>query len=661
MPRAFAAGIALLAAAIAMACGGRGASIEPAPETVPPPPPATGPLRVHVVYPPTEGGSAGSGEAIEVRTIPSYLMPRTDSAFIFGSTGNAAAELWVNGEPVPVYPSGGWIAWLPVIPMADSLAAFDVLAVRGHEAARVRVVAPLAPRYVPPATTAWIDTTSFRPTGRGWIRPGEGVTLSVRAVPGARVFARLLDGSVITFVEELSPEAVPWGERAFGTEAPRLGPPVPGRYVAQWDGPIPPHPGDVLGTPAPPDTALPAGAVVEAIVGSDTARVTWPLRVAVLDPAHPTVAVVDDDTAGVGSDSVLAGRPAPNATYHWFFPAGTRAVVDGRWNDQARLRLSRTTAAWVDAADVQPLPPGTPPPSGVAGSMRLTPGEASVVLRVPLPARVPFRVDESEHVLRLTLYGVAADMNWIQYGGTDAFVELVEFAQPAEDEVVITTTLAQPVWGYRTAWRGNDLLLEIRRPPPIDPAHPLVGRVIAVDAGHPPGGATGPTGVREADVALAVALEAARLLEERGASVVLTRTADSAVGLADRPRLAEAAGAELLVSIHANALPDGMNPFVNSGTSVYFFHPRAAALARAIDRALVREFGARDLGVGRGDLALARPTWMPAVLIEGLFLMLPDHETVLASGEGQQRYARGIVEGLTVFLQGWGGEAPPGR
>jgi N-acetylmuramoyl-L-alanine amidase len=107
----------------------------------------------------------------------------------------------------------------------------------------------------------------------------------------------------------------------------------------------------------------------------------------------------------------------------------------------------------------------------------------------------------------------------------------------------------------------------------------------------------------------------------------------------------------VLVSIHANALPDGVNPFVNNGTSVYYNHPRSIPLARALDRALVYQFGYRDLGMGRGDLALARPTWMPAVLTEGLFLMLPDQEAVLASPEGQERYARAVVDGIEAFLR----------
>ena len=172
-----------------------------------------------------------------------------------------------------------------------------------------------------------------------------------------------------------------------------------------------------------------------------------------------------------------------------------------------------------------------------------------------------------------------------------------------------------------------------------------------LDPGHPPLGARGPTGLWEPVATLAVARKAKTLLEHAGATVLLTRTDSTPLELYPRTRFAEQHDADVLVSIHANALPDGVNPFTNSGTSVYYFQPRSAALARALERALVAELGVRDLGMGRGDYALVRPTWMPAALTEGLFIMLPEQEAMLASEEGQLRYARGVVRGIESFLR----------
>jgi N-acetylmuramoyl-L-alanine amidase len=172
-----------------------------------------------------------------------------------------------------------------------------------------------------------------------------------------------------------------------------------------------------------------------------------------------------------------------------------------------------------------------------------------------------------------------------------------------------------------------------------------------VDPGHPPAGATGPTGLREAQANLGVALILRDLLQAAGARVLMTRTSDSSVDLAPRTKLADTANAELLISIHNNALPDGVNPFTNNGTSVFYNHPRSIPLAMAVDRALVSRLGLRDLGVGRGDLALVRPTWMPAILSEGLFMMLPDQEAALRSPEGQRLYAQGVFDGIRQFLR----------
>ncbi len=139
----------------------------------------------------------------------------------------------------------------------------------------------------------------------------------------------------------------------------------------------------------------------------------------------------------------------------------------------------------------------------------------------------------------------------------------------------------------------------------------------------------------------------------------MTRTADTAVDLWPRVALADTSGAELLVSIHNNALPDGVNPFTNNGTSVFYNQPRSLPLAAEIQRALVRRLGLPDLGISRADLALIRATWMPSVLSEGMFVIMPDQEVRLRSASGQRLYARGVLRGYPrVFFGDGPGTSP---
>ncbi|MDH4044974.1 MAG: N-acetylmuramoyl-L-alanine amidase [Gemmatimonadota bacterium] len=629
-------GVLVAGTVAAAACG-----TPPAPAPTPAP---SGPLVIAVVYPtlvPDSSGELGSA------------FTSGDSAFVFGSVTRPDAAVTVNGTPVDVAPTGAWLAWIPL--PADTVAVIAVHARVAGQRDSLAFRAALPRRFVPPDSGVWIDTASLAPRGDVWIRPGEGVRLAVRATPGATLRVLYPDSSpAVALVPADTGEDRPWGELAFGT-AERSGRPAAAtRYTGWAVGSLGGDPGPVLGTTGTAPAMDSTFALVEAARDGDTLRVRWPLRVAVLAAADRPVAVVNDDTAGTGeTDAILPGRPAPYGTYHWFFPNGTRAVVTGRFNDQVRLQLSQRSVAWVDGPDVQALPPGTPPPGGTTQAMRLRRDSGSVSLRVPLPGRIPFRVDEDGHRLVLTLYGVAANADWMQYGPEDPLVTRIAFEAAAEDETKVVVDLSRPVWGYRTRWVANDLILEIRRPPVVHPRRPLDGIVIAVDPGHPPAGATGPTGTYEGDVVLAVARAAVELFERAGAQVVLLRADTLPFGLVERTRAAEAVNAHLLISIHANALPDGVNPWVNSGTSVYYFHPRAVEFARHVNRALVRRFGFRDLGIGRGDLALARPTWMPAILTEGLFMMVPDQEAVLISPAGQRQYAEGLVDGAAAFLAAW--------
>jgi N-acetylmuramoyl-L-alanine amidase len=597
-----------------------------------------GPLAIRVVYPP-----------------PDAMVRAKDSSFLLGSAGTGDARLTINGYPVRVWPNGAWLAWIPL--PQDSLMRFRIAARTATDSSVLDYAVRRAGWRPPPGPELWLDSASLAPRGRAWWPAGEYLTLSARASEGAQVRLRFPDGTVVHLLPESRLEEIPEAIRAFDRDTGNLITPVRrDRYVGVLRGrSLGPNPGPVLPSPWLPPVAvglLPdsvAWGVVEAIRGADTVRARWPLQVGLLDTL-PVIAELDDTTEAGLSDRITVGRAVPGGTYHWFFPNGTRARVSGRLNDDLRLRLAPESEAWIAAAEAR-LVPGLTAVPAVVGSIRLTPMKDRVRVRVPVSHRVPFKVSESDRSLTLRLYGALGDVNWIQYGAHDTLIRRMGWAQDDRNEVTLTLELARSVWGYRAGWERGDLILDVRRPPSLDQGGSLKGHLIAVDPGHPPGGTTGPTGLREAEANLGIGLEVKRLLEQEGARVFMTRTENVPLELWPRVDLAERAGAEILVSIHNNALPDGVNPLTNSGASVYYNQPRSVPLARALQAALVRRLGVADLGIGRGDLAMVRTTWMPSVLTEGLFVIVPEQEAALRSPRGHRLYAEAVVEGIRRFLR----------
>lgn len=344
--------------------------------------------------------------------------------------------------------------------------------------------------------------------------------------------------------------------------------------------------------------------------------------------------------------------PGPGNPYEWFFPEGTRFTISGARAGEYRVRLSDDRSVWVDTAEVRLLPPGTPPVRGSVGAVRLDPQPGYVEVRLATTERLPFRVDETERGLDIRVFGATGRTNWLYYGAMDPLIRFADWEQSSDEVYRLHVELAERPWGYQSFWdaRGN-LTVRVRRPPRLDPEDPLRGAYIGVDAGHPPGGAIGPTGLTEAEANLAIARRLTRLLREAGARVLETRPDTAAVALGERPLLAADSNVHLLVSVHNNAFPDGVNPFTHNGTSVFYNHLHSLGLARHLQGELLREFGLRDLGIARADLALARPTWMPSALSETMFLMIPRQESALRDPEVQERIARAHLRGIRAFLR----------
>ena len=263
------------------------------------------------------------------------------------------------------------------------------------------------------------------------------------------------------------------------------------------------------------------------------------------------------------------------------------------------------------------------------------------------------------------------------------------------------------VAGYRVqrSARGRELLLAVASPPRDVPRAEPPARVatragephrpkVVIDPGHG-GHDPGAQGYAvEKDVTLAIARRLAALLEERlGAETLLTRTDDTTLSLSDRTARANSEGADLFVSIHANANPTGrlhgietyyLDNAADHATSrlaamengLDLLRPRgegrdlryilsdlvqvgkmdeSIALARAVQRAVVATTRSRypyvtDLGVKRGPFYVLVGAYMPCVLVETSFLTHPMEGRRLARDEYQATLAEGIASGVARFL-----------
>jgi N-acetylmuramoyl-L-alanine amidase len=470
---------------------------------------------------------------------------------------------------------------------------------------------------LPPNGPLIVDSATLSPRGRLVVERWEPVRVSVRVAPSAQAELQLPDGARLPMV---GPTSAASRGALVATEVPAV--------------------------------RLNSGAWVQVVRGRDSVRL--PLgRVALADSAGPQFARLGAAPSTLpDTDRVIIGRPVAGGTYKWFLMPGTTVEVTGRTGAATRVRLDESLQVYVDSAELLPLPPGTPAPRRVAGNARVVASDGWTDVRIPLSDIPPYSVDAEPLALVLTLHGTTANTDIINFTSTDSIVRRVTWRQVLSTRAEYRVELHNAPYGYLVMWDRNTLVLRVRGAPRIERERPLQGLTIAVDAGHPPAGTTGPTGLYEAVATLGISERLKTYLEQRGALVVMTRTAPGAVALGDRPVMARRANAHAFVSVHLNALPDGVNPFDRHGTGTYYFNAWSEPMARTIQAGMVRHRKLRDLGVYYDNLAVLRPTWMPSVLCEGAFLMIPEQEAALRTPEFQDAYARGVAEGIEQFFSG---------
>lgn len=551
-------------------------------------------------------------------------MPAVSSSFALGIATPTPGVLTLNGATVAQHSNGAFLAFVPVMPgnftFHFEYAAGTTTAVLDR---RVKIARPPTPL---PAEPLAVDPDFTRPDGDAALRPGDWLVPEVKGTPGVRAEFKVAGATAwLPMVEDADTPGLYRGALAVdqGFRAERAAV----RFRLQrgfW-----------------------SSAKVEA-------------RGTVTAPAEPRVVEVSTEPASIRAG---AGRG-----FMLFPPMGARFVTDGRLGTQVRLRLSADHAGWIGADSVRLLPPGTPPPEAVLGTVRtLAPSPREVWVEMALTETVAGAVEQDGEWTHVRLYNTVGHMNWAIHSSSAAFVRELRWVQ--EDSRTVRVSVrrdaAVPLWGWRLQPGPDQTTLVLRLPPPLEPygPRPLHGLTIVLDPGHSPRvseGRVGPAGTWESTLDMAIALELKTLLEGDGATVHMTREGDGETALQERPRIAWEKRADLFVSLHLDALPDGADPFESPrGFKVIYYHPHSLPFGRALHRAFQRLSPLPDEGLWYGNLLVAREPGMPALLTESDYYMFPDREEKLATPAYQKEIARIHREGILDYLRSLVKPPPP--
>ncbi len=356
----------------------------------------------------------------------------------------------------------------------------------------------------------------------------------------------------------------------------------------------------------------------------------------------------------VGQVAVPAGvaRTGPGTDYSRLtpLPQGVMAAITGYEGEWVRLDYG----GWIRQTELT-IRSATAPPRSIIRSARAYQRPNATEIIFPLQVPVPLQVQQGREQFTLTLYNTIAQTDIIHLDD-DPVIARLDWQPILPDQVqyVFQLKSGQP-WGYQLRYEGTSLVLTLRHPPSLpDATKPLAGSKILLDPGHggPEDlGARGPTGYPEKKVTLILAQLLQTELMQRGAQVVMTRTADVDVGLAERVSLIEQTQPTLALSLHYNALPDGGDALGTQGIGVFWYQPQAHGLAVFLHHYLVQTLKRPSYGIYWNNLALTRPAIAPSVLLELGFMINPDeYEWIVNPGE-QRKLAQAIAEGVTQWLQ----------
>ncbi len=569
-------------------------------------------------------------------TYPPLQHTTTSDRLFFIGTAPKDGNVSINGKPISRSDAGHFAPSLP-LQMGENIFDVKYASLNGDRQIKVKVLRE-SRITLPPQDFGFIKDSLF-PTVDIARQPNERICFDAIATPSATVLVRVGDRQIPLLPRrrniQLPPNSsVLTGDNQATNESSS------GYFRGCTTFEVANNVTNKLGQPE-----------YELRLGDRVVKQKAIGKIEILSPQHiqvaEVIAVVADARTGASTDF---SRLTP-------LPQGTRAVITGM--EGAWLRFDY--GGWVKKSMTKIEESEAPPRSIVKSinSKRVI-GKNDhnlwTEVTIPLEVPVPIAIVQGDRTFAITLHNVTAQTDTISIA-PESIINKLDWVQTEPDKVTYTINLKpKQQWGYKVRYQGTNLIISLKHPPIIagvKELEPLKGIKILLDAGHGGQedlGARSPTGYPEKEVTLITSKLLQNELQNRGAKVIMTRTDDVDVDLNTRVAKIDQEEPTISVSIHYNALPDDGDAINTSGVGAFWYNPQAQDFATFINTYISKKLNRRDYGVYWNNLALARPTIAPSVLLELGFMINPLEFEWIIDQPQQKLLASTLADGITEWI-----------
>ena len=366
------------------------------------------------------------------------VVPESDttitpsSAYRLSASTNPGNKVTINQKPFRVYPSGAFVGLLD-LQVGENVFTIVSKNEKGDSVSRAFLINRSKPLTSTPLDTLAIEDVMMEPYADTWLGEGDILELQVKGTPGC----------VVTFLGGNVMHEVPRSE-ANGFE---------GIYRGTYK---------VTGS----DTAQnqPVTFRLESRDGRSVTRRSW-ARVSFKTRDFPLVGVTKGDRVsldfGLGDDRLGGAKLS-------FMQPGIRLAITGKVGKRFRVKLTDDQEAWIPEDQVDLQPPGTHLPDSLTGNWTVAGDDKFDVVSISLSEKLPYSSFTELEPTRINVdvYGAVSNSNWITQQVTSKEIKNTYYSQIARQQFRITLELNhKQVWGYQVGYKGNTLLIKVKRQP----------------------------------------------------------------------------------------------------------------------------------------------------------------------------------------------------